>query len=369
MTPYKKWLANVSASEAIRRELEKQSSSFREFVERTQVHSRESARTTGGFKEFLAEPFQRVSRYRLMIDRKSSCGSSRARERLPTDCLPCLAMIQHLEPEDPNVEPLQLASRLLGDICAMEIDGATRRAATFWSLKETIEGFPDSLIDFDRRLLAVLDADEVVELADARPTTLRCTLFLFDDKLLIAKRPSGDKQGKIHAGVDDLDQTVALYQTSHLTSTQANLLGSPKKLRKGVLGFRGQLDLDEVAVVDLGRQSGQEQFGLAFDRAPQNQSERWAGRPLRQFVVAGTYASDTQRAEKAVWLEAFATASLRARIARGAQLAKRSVPLSAAGFDEMQSRLNWAVWDQARYAALPVGQRVRLQSILTVRAR
>ena len=70
MAPYKKWLANVSASETIRRELDKHNSSFREFIERTQIHSRESANATGGFKEFLAEPFQRVSRYRLMIDRK-----------------------------------------------------------------------------------------------------------------------------------------------------------------------------------------------------------------------------------------------------------------------------------------------------------
>jgi hypothetical protein len=70
MHPYKKWLANVAASEAIRQGLEKSNSSFREFIERTQVHSRESAQTTGGFKEFLAEPFQRISRYRLMIDRE-----------------------------------------------------------------------------------------------------------------------------------------------------------------------------------------------------------------------------------------------------------------------------------------------------------
>jgi len=72
MEPFKKWLANVGSSEAIRRDLEQRNSSFREFIERTQVHSRETAQTTGGFKEFLAEPFQRVSRYRLMIDRSSS---------------------------------------------------------------------------------------------------------------------------------------------------------------------------------------------------------------------------------------------------------------------------------------------------------
>lgn len=79
MQPYKKWLANVAASEAIRQGLEKSNSSFREFIERTQVYSRESAQTTGGFKEFLAEPFQRISRYRLMIDRAFPCLPSRQR--------------------------------------------------------------------------------------------------------------------------------------------------------------------------------------------------------------------------------------------------------------------------------------------------
>ncbi|TKA57036.1 hypothetical protein B0A53_00992 [Rhodotorula sp. CCFEE 5036] len=248
MAPYKKWLANVSASEAIRRELDKHNSSFREFVERTQIHSRESANATGGFKEFLAEPFQRVSRYRLMID----------------------PIIQHLEPGDPNIEPLQIASTILSDICSMEVDGATQRAAMFWSLKETIDGFPDSLVDFERRLIATIDADEVIEVTDSRPTTLRCTLFLFQDKLLIAKRPSGDKQGKVHAGVDDLDRTVALYQTSHLSPSQASILGSPKKLRKGVLGFRGIVDVAATTAIDLGERSSHHEFGLVFDHPPDN---------------------------------------------------------------------------------------------------
>lgn len=70
MNPFKKWLSSVTQSESIYQNLVKSNNSFNEFIERTQIHSRESARTTSGFKEFLAEPFQRVSRYRLMIDRK-----------------------------------------------------------------------------------------------------------------------------------------------------------------------------------------------------------------------------------------------------------------------------------------------------------
>ncbi|GAA5979263.1 hypothetical protein JCM10908_002860 [Rhodotorula pacifica] len=343
MTPYKKWLANVSASETIRRDLEKHNSSFREFVERTQIHSRETAQSTGGFKEFLAEPFQRVSRYRLMID----------------------PIIQHLEPGDPNVEPLQLASTILSDICSMEVDGATRRAAIFWSLKETIDGFPDSLVDFERRLLATIDADEIIEVADSRPTTLRCTLFLFDDKLLIAKRPSGDKQGKVHAGADDLDRTVVLYQTSHLSTSQASILGSPKKLRKGVLGFRGVVDLASASAVDLGGQSSQHEFGLILDHPPENQSERWAGRPARRFVVAHTHAADTQSVEKKAWLEAFTQASLRLQMRYGALQARRGVLTSAGSLESGRARVNWAVWRQQEYEQCAAARKGKLALLLT----
>ncbi|GAA5878601.1 hypothetical protein JCM3774_004078 [Rhodotorula dairenensis] len=343
MAPYKKWLANVSASETIRRDLDKHNSSFREFVERTQIHSRETAQSTGGFKEFLAEPFQRVSRYRLMID----------------------PIIQHLEPGDPNIEPLQIASTILSDICSMEIDRATQRAAVFWSLKETIDGFPDSLVDSDRRLIATIDADEVIEVADSRPTTLRCTLFLFDDKLLIAKRPSGDKQGKVHAAVDDLDRTVALYQTSHLSTSQASTLGSPKKLRKGVLGFRGVVDIAATAAIDLGERSSQHDFGLVFDHPPVNQSERWTGRPARRFVVAHTHAADARLAEKKAWLEAFTNATLRMQLSSGAIQARRGSVTSASSLETGRVRINWSLWRQRDYEQTIPDRKGKLALLLT----
>ncbi|BGP05508.1 hypothetical protein JCM10049v2_001314 [Rhodotorula toruloides] len=338
MEPYKKWLANVSASEAIRRELDKHNSSFREFVERTQVHSRETAQATGGFKEFLAEPFQRVSRYRLMLD----------------------PIIFHLPPDDPNVEPLQIAIGILTDICSMQVDDATKRAATFWSLKETIDGFPDALVGFDREFIDCIDADEIIEIADSRPTTLRCTLFLFNDKVLIAKRPSGDKTGKVHAGVDDIDRTVSLYQTSHLSSTQASLLGSPKKLRKGVLGFRGLVDLAEVVAVDFGTSAAAPQFGLVFDHPPVDQSERWCGRPARKFVVANTYAPDVKRAEKEAWFGRFAEAVMRAKLKDGAKAAKRGKAMLAGGSSGETSEVYWALWDRRSYERLRGTQKGKL---------
>lgn len=75
MHPFKRWLASHASSDALRRELERTSPQFRQYIEATQIGARESTRQTGGFTEMLAEPFQRVSRYRLMIDRE--CGSRR----------------------------------------------------------------------------------------------------------------------------------------------------------------------------------------------------------------------------------------------------------------------------------------------------
>ncbi|GAA5903850.1 hypothetical protein JCM5296_005571 [Sporobolomyces johnsonii] len=334
MEPFKKWLANVGASEAIRRELDQRNGSFREFVERTQVHSRESAQTTGGFKEFLAEPFQRVSRYRLMID----------------------PIIHHLPQDDENVEPLQIAAGILTEICSMRIDNETRRAAIFWSLRETIDGFPDAMMAYDRQFIDCIDVEEVIEVAEARPTALRCTLFLFNDILLIAKRPASDKSGKVHAGLDDVDRLIGLFQTSHLSSAQANRLGSPKKLKPRVLGFRGLVDLSTVVAVDL----GPSEFGLVFDQPPMDQSERWCGRPARKFIVANTYAPDVKRAEKEVWLNKMAETVLHGKLRMGARAAMRSKRIWADGGSTDSMEVYWSVWDRRTWEGLRGAQKGKL---------
>ncbi|BGP13295.1 hypothetical protein JCM10213v2_001214 [Rhodosporidiobolus nylandii] len=347
MQPYKKWLATSAAAEAIRQNLEKTNSSFREFVERTQVFSREAAQATGGFKEFLAEPFQRISRYRLMLD----------------------PIIAHLPPDDENVEPLQIAVGILTDICTMQVDEATKKAAVFWSLKETIDGFPDQMVGSDRQFVACIDADEIIEIVDRRPTVLRCTLFLFNDTLLIAKRPSGDEPGKSHAGLNDLSRVVDLYQTSHLSSSQANLLGSPKKLRKGVLGYRGHVLLSDVVAVDLGSgssspsssSSASPEFGLIFDNPPMDQSERWCGRPARKFVVsADTYAPDVRRPEKEVWLNKVSEAVLQAKLKSGARVAIKGKRIWEDGAASDSTEVHWAVWDRRTWENTVGEQRGKL---------
>jgi hypothetical protein len=280
-------------------------------------------------------------------------------------------MIKHLPPGDGNIEPLEIAVLILSDICSMQVDEATRKAAELWSLMEAIDGFPVSfrasmlscakadglvlplpqpaMVGYERQFVDCLDVDEIVESPDSRPQSLRCTLFLFTDKILIAKRPSGDKTGRQHVGLHDPDQLVQLYHTSNLTSSQASLMGSPKKLKKGIMGFRGLADLMELSAIDLGTL----EFGVVLDRPPMDQSERWCGRSTRKFVVAQTYASDVRRAEKEVFLTRLAESQVGVRLKMGAKCAKRSARIWENGGVESSTEVYWVVWARREWENLP----------------
>ncbi|BGP37140.1 hypothetical protein JCM10450v2_001046 [Rhodotorula kratochvilovae] len=336
--PYTVWLSNVGAVDTLRRELDRSNSSFREYIERTQVVSRETAQTSGGFKEFLAEPHQRIARYRLMLD----------------------PILSSLPIDDPNVEPLQAAIDLLSAICAMEVDDATKRAAVFWALGEAIDGLPDALVGFDRHFIEAIDVDDIVEASDPRSTseTLRCTLWLFSDRLLITKRPRDDRTGKNLAGLDDVDGLVKLYQNAHLTSSQAKLLGSPKRIRRSIFGYRGLVDLAEVVAVDLGTSGSSDaahEFGLLLDDPPNDhQSSHWNGRPTRRYVVAGTYAPEERAREKERFLARFGETVLQQKLRDGAAAAFRG------RLRDEASEVYWSLWERAAYEKLRGTQKGKL---------
>ncbi|GAA5916028.1 hypothetical protein JCM8208_007492 [Rhodotorula glutinis] len=327
--PYKVWLSNVRAVDMIRSELDRSNSSFREFIERTQIVSREMAQTSGGFKEFLAEPHQRIARYRLMLD----------------------PIVASLPQEDPNVDKLRAAIDLLSAVCSMEVDDTTKRAAVFWALGEAVDGLPSALVGFDRHFVEAIDVDEVFEVSDPRTTTetLRCTLWLFSDRLLITKRPRGSRKGKAQAGLDDLDRLVQLYETSHLSSSEASLLGSPKRLRKGVLAYRGLLNLAEVVAVDLGSSDAVHEVGLLLDDPPVDQTSRWNGRPSRRYVVAETYTAEQRAREKERFLTSFGEAVLQQKLKDGARAGFKG-RLGAGETDV--SEVYWALWDRRAYEGL-----------------
>lgn len=74
--------------------------------------------------------------------------------------------------------------------------------------------------------------------------TLHCTLFLFDDKLVITKRPHRDISGRKATGLDDLQKLVktgggvAVYDRD--------------KEKRDKLGYRGAVDVLDVIATDIG---------------------------------------------------------------------------------------------------------------------
>jgi len=276
------------------------------------------------------------------------------------------AIVSSLPLEDPNVDKLQAAIDRLGTICSMEVDDTTKRAAVFWALGEAIDGFPASLVGSGRRFIDAIDVDEVFEVSDPRPAseTLRCTLWLFSDCLLITKRPRGDRTGKSLAGLDNPDRVVQLYQTAHLSSSQATLLGSPKRLRKGVLGSRGLVNLCEMVAVDLGTSGTgdgvEHEFGLLLDDPPNDQSSRWNGRPARRYVVAGTTMPEQRGREKESFLASFGETLLQQKLKDGASATYRGAVRQSAEADA--GEVYWALWQRRAYESLNGAQKVRLLS-------
>jgi hypothetical protein len=262
----------------------------------------------------------------------------------------------------------------------MRVNEATQNAAAMWTLGETIESFPVRPSPIHSLLLRAetpyssvhpqiamhnvnrhfIDCIDVEEILPNSSSGLRCTLFLFNDKLLIAKRPTGAKGGRQHAGLDDIDTLVELHATVDLTTSQNTSLGSPKKLKKGVMGYRGHVDLNDVYGVDLEAV----EFGLVFDTPIVGQGDRWSGRERRRFEVSETYASDVRKAEKEAFLRHFEESKCRwrAKIAgqKGEDLgqARKSEQVWEDSADGACTTVYWTVWGKEQWEKAQ-GRKVR----------
>jgi hypothetical protein len=73
-----------------------------------------------------------------------------------------------------------------------------------------------------------------------------CTLFLFDDKLMIVKRPNASTSGKVLTGLDQVDKA-------------AKNGGLPLGLKKNGMSFKGVMDITDVVATDVG-DSGMNDF-------------------------------------------------------------------------------------------------------------
>ena len=130
---------------------------------------------------------------------------------------------------------------------------------------------------------------------------LLCTLFLFNDRILVAKRDSAEGTGRSIVGLNNINKLVQDMQGKDAALSRSR---SPMKGRGKAMRYRGDYDLGEVIANDLGEYGGSVLlrvvarqatdtynhplsvgFSLFLDRAPTEFSERWNGRPLRHFVI------------------------------------------------------------------------------------
>ncbi|KAJ7904679.1 hypothetical protein B0H14DRAFT_3079502 [Mycena olivaceomarginata] len=211
------------------REMSRKSSPFAAYIDRIKYQASES-RNRVGLRELLINPVQRIPQYTLI------------------------------------------------KIALAEPDEETKRAAIFYCLSATIDGFPPDLFSNSRRFIDCIDVEDI--LSDA-PTSsaasvnsssagsLHCTLFLFDDKLLIVKRPgNGEKGGRALAGLDELEKL-----------TKAG--GRPSGKKKSGMTCKGVVDVTEVVATDVGGAD----INLYLENPPVDQNERWAGRAFRSLAV------------------------------------------------------------------------------------
>ncbi|KAF8165546.1 hypothetical protein B0H34DRAFT_689520 [Crassisporium funariophilum] len=274
------------------KEVSKRSSRFAAYIEHIKYQSSDS-RNRVGLRELLMEPVQRIPRYTLLFR----------------------TMLKHMSPDDPQRAKIIEADEIASKIAQAETDEQTKRAAIFYCLSATIDGFPPELFSNSRKYIDCIDVEDVLTDAPVSSaasstgtsaTSLHCTLFLFDDKLVIVKRPgNGEKGGKVLSGLDGVERV-----------TKAG--GIPTGKKKSGMTCKGVVDITDVVATDVG---GAE-INLYLENPPADQTDRWSGRPFRSLSVVvppmPINLDPTQtRADKQRFLESLWTAQANYRARAG----------------------------------------------------
>jgi len=190
-------------------------------------YSSADTRNRVGLRELLMDPVQRIPRYTLLFR----------------------TMVKLMGPDDAQRAKLIEADEIASKIALAETDDHTRRAAVLYCLSATIDSFPAGLISNSRRFIDCIDVEDII--VDGPPgasssassisaTSLHCTLFLFDDKLMIVKRPgNGEKSGRLLSGLDEVEK---LAKTG----------GLPLGMKKSGMSCKGVFDLCDIVVADVG---------------------------------------------------------------------------------------------------------------------
>ncbi|KAF9226615.1 hypothetical protein BS17DRAFT_775896 [Gyrodon lividus] len=253
---YKQYYAKREEAQSIfEREMRKKSSGFAAYIDRIK-YSNAEAKNRVGLRELLMDPVQRIPRYTLLFR----------------------TMVKFMGPDDLQRAKLIEADEIASKIALAETDSHTRRAAVMYCLSATIDGFPAGLISNSRRFIDCIDVDDVImdgplgassSASSICATALHTTLFLFDDKLMIVKRPgNGERGGRLLSGLDEVEKL-------------AKSGGLPLGMKKSGMSCKGVVDLCDIVAADV----GDAEFHVYFENPPQDQGDRWSGRPFRSLSV------------------------------------------------------------------------------------
>lgn len=152
-----------------------------------------------------------------------------------------------MAPGDPQRAKLEEVDEIASKIAKADADENTQRAAIVYCLIATIDGFPPNMFSNSRRFIDCIDVEDILLDAPMSSTasssslvaSLHCTLFLFDDKLLIVKRPgNGEKSGRSLSGLDELDKVTKG--------------GIPTGKKKSGMVCKGVFDVTDIVATDQG---------------------------------------------------------------------------------------------------------------------
>lgn len=241
--PYRDYLAGYDIIKETEQKLLKKSEGFRQFCERTKEAMYDDGMGRVGLRELLMEPVQRITRYILIFEQ----------------------MLKKMSSNDPARPGLLGCIATCNRLAVCELDDHLIKAATMWGLHRSIDHFPAILVKPGRYFIDSIDVLDIIP-DQPNPTVLHCSLFLFNDTIVIAKKPSnGQLTGKNLAGLDDFDRLVTAMKKSKGTSSSLNSVVSgstdffskslgnhntPTKLKKGSMRFKGLVDVHDVIVIN-----------------------------------------------------------------------------------------------------------------------
>ncbi|KAF7301817.1 DH domain-containing protein [Mycena indigotica] len=323
------YVKREEAQRIFEHEMNRKSSPFAAYIDRIKYQASES-RNRVGLRELLINPVQRIPQYTLMFR----------------------TMMKHMASDDPQRAKLLEADELASKIALAELDEETKRAAIFHCLGAAIDGFPADLRSSSRRFVDCIDVEDIISEApssssasvnSASSYSLNCTLFLFDDKLVIVKRPgNSDKSGRVLAGLDELDKLTK---------------GAGIHLKKKTgMSFKGVVDVTEVVATDIGGSD----LNVYLENPPsmdEKDRERWTGRPFRSYTVvqSGSFSSSQAETDKQRFLENLwkVQATYRARAGQSVVLRADEMEVESKGSRVTVARTYYNVYQRTAFLQEP----------------